>query len=384
MSTLALKTTTSPQKLLGVLTTGHLINDFYNVTLPFLLPTLIATFHLNFFQAGILAIATSLFSGLLQPVVGYAADRSGRRKAVILCGFLAFSLGLVAAGFATSYIMLVAAFFIFGLGKSTFHAQSTNFITRAFLTSKGRAMGIHGIGGSIGNFSAPIIVTSLIVAFTWQEALFLMAIPGVVMVIFLGVALPIHSGHQKEKTRLKIPRKLILLAINFGLILMFYEGFLVFLPTFLMEQGSSLSQAGFITAFMLFVGFLAQPVGGYIYDRLGGRYLFAISSLLAAVSLLLLTSGWDLPAILFIALVGASATATFPVALTMGSEIADGANVGLSVGMVFGVASMLASVTPAMTGYVADLFDMQTAFRLLTVLAVAAFGLSFFMPGKHN
>ena len=165
---------------------------------------------------------------------------------------------------------------------------------------------------------------------------------------------------------------------------MFYEGFLVFLPTFLMEQGSSLSQAGFITAFMLFVGFLAQPVGGYIYDRLGGRYLFAISSLLAAVSLLLLTSSWDLPAILFIALVGASATATFPVALAMGSEIADGANVGLSVGMVFGVASMLASVTPAMTGYVADLFDMQTAFRLLTVLAVAAFGLSFFMPGKHN
>ena len=384
MSTSHLKKINTPEKLLGVLTAGHLVNDFYNVTLPFLLPTLIITFDLSFFQAGILSIATSLFSGLLQPVLGYAADRSGKRKAVILCGFLAFSVGLVAAGFATSYIMLVAAFFIFGLGKSTFHAQSTNFITSAFPTSRGRAMGIHGIGGSIGNFSAPIIATSLIVAFALREAVFLMAIPGILMVILLAWTLSDQVSNQKQTPPLMISRKLILLAINFGLILMFYEAFLVFLPTFLIEAGSSLSEAGFIAAFMLFVGFLAQPAGGYIHDRMGGKVLFAASSITAAVALLVLTSGWDLPAILFIALIGASATATFPVALAMGSEIADGANVGLSVGMVFGVAGMLASVTPAMTGYIADLFDMQTAFRLLTVLALAAFGLSFFLPGKST
>ncbi len=384
MTAIASQKTIYTQKLLGVLTTGHLVNDFYSVTLPFLLPTLIVAFDLSFFEAGLLAIATSLLSGLLQPVVGYFADMFAKRKLIILFGFFAFSLGLIIAGFSVSYPMLLGAFFIFGLGQATFHAQSTNFITRAFPHSRGRAMGIHGIGGSIGNFSAPLITTFLITVLGWRYATSLLAIPGLLVIVFLGYML---SEPPKAPTIAKgtpvISAKLLLLALNFGLIFMVYIGFLTFLPTFLVENGSTLAQAGLIAAFMLFVGFLAQPTGGFIYDKLGGRFLFAASSVLAGVGLLLFTVESNIPSIIFIVIIGAAATATFPVALAMGSEIARGESVGVSVGFVFGVSGVLASFAPALTGYAADSFGLQTSFRLLVVLAIFSLGVSFFLPGKR-
>ncbi len=384
MTAIASQKTIHAQKLLGVLTTGHLVNDFYVVTLPFLLPTLIVAFDLSFFEAGLLTIATSLLSGLLQPVVGYFADMFAKRKLIILFGFFAFGTGLIIASFSVSYPMLLIAFFIFGLGQATFHAQSTNFITRAFPHSRGRAMGLHGIGGSIGNFSAPIITTFLITALGWRYATSLLAIPGLLVIVFLGYML---SEPPKAPTMAKgtpvISAKLLLLALNFGLILMVYIGFLTFLPTFLVENGSTLAQAGVIAAFMLFVGFLAQPTGGFIYDKLGGQFLFAASSLLVGVGLLLFTVESNVPSIIFIVIIGAAATATFPVALAMGSEIARGESVGVNVGFVFGVSGVLASFAPALTGYAADAFDLQTSFRLLVVLAVLSLGVSFFLPGRR-
>ena len=372
------------KKLLGVLTTGHLVNDFYGVTLPFLLPTLIVVFDLSFFEAGLLAIATSLLSGILQPFVGYLADKYAKRKMIILLGFFAFSLGLIIAGISVSYLMLLIAFFVFGLGQATFHAQSTNIITRTFPRSKGRAMGIHGIGGSVGNFSAPIITTLLISAISWRYAVTLMAIPGFLIIIILGYIL---FEPQKTQTMAKgtpiISGKLLLLGINFGLIYMAYSGFLTFLPTFLVDNGSSISQAGLISALMLFVGFLAQPTGGFIYDKLGGRFIFTTSSLLVGAGLLLFTIDSNIPPIIFILIIGIAAQATFPVALAMGSELARDENIGASVGFVFGVSGVLGSLAPALTGYMADTFGLQTSFRLLVIVAVLSLAASFFLPFRQ-
>ena len=159
----------------------------------------------------------------------------------------------------------------------------------------------------------------------------------------------------------------------------------VFLKCFLFKQLKFyLGQAGLIAAFMLFVGFLAQPAGGYIFDKLGGRFLFSTSSLLVGAGLLLFSSETAIPSIIPIMIIGAAATATFPVALAMGSAIAKPETVGASVGFVFGVSAVLSSFTPALTGYTADSFGLQFSFRLLVVLAILSFAVSFFLPGKQT
>ncbi|MEM7344301.1 MAG: MFS transporter [Chloroflexota bacterium] len=382
MTTLTIEKPNYAQKLLAILTTGHLVNDFYNVTLPFLLPTLIMVFDLSFFQAGLLAIATSLLSGVLQPIVGHWADFNSKRKPVMMIGFVAFSLGLMVAGLSVSYAMVLLAFFIFGLGQTTFHPQSTNFITNAFPDAKGRAMGIHGIGGSIGNFSAPLAVTFLLTAFGWRYALFFLAIPGLLMLPFLGGLLS-EPPKPKEIVRqtFQVTPILILLSLNFALIFMAYRGFLIFLPTYLVETGSTLQQAGYIAALMLFVGFLAQPIGGYVYDRLGGRFVMIVTSILTGVAILLFTMDSGLPSLIFIIIVGMAGTATFPVSLAMASDVSDGKNVGANVGFVFGASGVLGAFIPAITGYAADNWGLQLSFRLLVIVAVASLVMALFLPG---
>lgn len=245
-------------------------------------------------------------------------------------------------------------------------------------------MGIHGIGGSIGHFSAPILATLLITALGWRYATSLLVIPGLVIIIFLGYMLSEPPKAQKmAKGTPIISARLLVLTLNIGLIYMAYIGFLAFLPTFLVENGSSLTQAGLITATMFFVGVLAQPAGGFIYDRLGGRLMFASSSLLAGLGLLFFTLESSIHPIIFIIIIGAAVQATYPVSLAMGSELAKGDNVGVSVGFVFGVSGVLAAFAPALTGYAADSFGLLASFRLLVILAVLALAVSFFLPGKQ-
>lgn len=322
--------------LLAILSTGHLVNDFYGLVVPFLLPTLIAVFEMDFFAAGLVALATNLFGGVLQPVAGYMADRYGIRKRILFAGFLLFSLGLLLVGISTSYTMILLAWLVYGLGKATFHAQSTSFITEAYPASTGRSMGIQGIGGAIGNFIVPIVVTFLLTAVAWRETAFLLAIPGLLVAVLLGKGLAEAPRVQAESLSLHVPRALWILALAAGLFGMLYAGFLTFLPTYLLEKGMDLKQVGILSPIMLFVGLFAQPGGGMIYDWVGGRRLYALSALVAAVGLFLFTSDWGVPPLLPAVLIGAAILATFPSTLAMASDIAKGGKVGMSVGIALG------------------------------------------------
>ena len=384
MATSSASTQPLPQNrmLLGILSVGHLVNDFYGLVLPFLLPTLIIAFQMDFFAAGLVSLATNLFGGLLQPIAGYLADRYGIRKRIMVAGFVLFALGLLMVGISTTYIMILAAWFVYGLGIATFHAQSTNFLTAAYPESKGRVMGIHGIGGAIGNFSVPLVVTFLITVVDWRATALLLAIPGLLVAMTLAKGLTEVPKAEVDEMSLQVPGSLWILALVAGLLGMMFSGFLTFLPTYLVEQGMSLSQVGVLSTIMLFVGFFAQPGGGMIYDRIGGRWLYAISALVAGIGLLLFTNEWGVPPLFSVILIGAAVMATFPPSLAMASELAKRGNVGMSVGIVFGASRALAALTPALTGYLADQFGLRQSLQWLIVFAVLAFVLAFWLPRR--
>ena len=371
-------------RLLGMFTVAHGVNDFYALILPFLLPTLIETFDLDFAGAGFLALATSFFSNTLQPVVGHFADKWQRRKTTIVAGYLIFSIGLVIAANARSYPVLLFAFLVYGLGQSTYHPQATNFITKTFAGMKGRAMGIHGIGGSLGNFSAPLLVTYLLTVLSLQLSLYLLILPAVLVAGMLWFSLEDMKSEGGHFGRFTITRQLVLLSISFGLIFMLFRGFLIFLPTYLVNEGSTLTEAGRISAMMLLIGFVAQPLGGTLYDRFGGRAVFASAALVAGASLWLFLQGaWPSP-LLYVILIGAAVTATFPVALATSSAAAVDDNVGVSVGVMFGISGMLSSVTPFFTGWLADRIGLESAFQFLIIFAAAGFLMAFTLPKKEE
>ena len=144
-----MQTNKTKSKLLTMLTIGHGTNDFYSVLLPVLLPVIAMEFGLNYTQFGFTLLITTISSGFLQPYFGYVADRHGAQRQMVIMGFLMFALGLVGYSVASTFSALVVFSFLYGLGETTFHAQSTGYITTVFEEGKGRAMGIHGLGGSI-------------------------------------------------------------------------------------------------------------------------------------------------------------------------------------------------------------------------------------------
>jgi MFS family permease len=371
-----------PYTLLAGLTTGHMVNDFYAMILPPLLPALLIAFSMNYFQIGVLSFCFYILSGILQPTIGHLSDKHAVRKKMLLAGFLINGAGCIAIGLSPTYLWVLLSSLLCGLGAATFHPQSTHFITRLFPATKGRAMGVHGWGGSIGNFLAPLVVVYLVSALGWRHGVMLLAIPGLLIVALLRSVLDEPQDTGTSGFSKAITQQLVLVALAFSLLSMVLRGFLTFLPTFLVERGSSLSQAGVITSLMLFVGLIAQPLGGFIYDKVGGRMIFLVCSLGTGLAMFAFTLSSGLIMIAWTVVVGFFIFALFPVALAIGSEIAKDNQVGVSVGFIFGCSSTLSAFTPILTGYMADLFGLHFAFQILVAFAVLAAVLSCTLPGK--
>jgi FSR family fosmidomycin resistance protein-like MFS transporter len=366
--------------LLSGLTTGHLVNDFYTMVLPPLIPALVPVFGLSYFQIGLLSFCFYILSGILQPTVGYWSDKHAIRKKVILAGFVINAMGVLAIGLSPTYGLVLAASLLCGLGAATFHPQSTHFLTRTFPHTKGRAMGIHGWGGSIGNFLAPLVVTVLVSAVGWRMGMMVLVLPGMAVALLLWRLLDEPQEVQVNSFGTGLSRDLLLVALTFALLSMVLRGFLTFLPTLLVEQGSDLAEAGFFTSLMLVVGLVAQPLGGMFYDRIGGRALFFLCAMATGLGLWAFTHASGAMLVVWTMFIGFFVAALFPVSLAMGSDVAKGSQVGLSVGVVFGVSSTLSAFTPALMGYIADLVGLARSFSMLIVLAFMGAVLALALP----
>jgi len=214
-----------------------------------------------------------------------------------------------------------------------------------------------------------------------QNSLLMLAVVRSLSSLIIGLKVTLQPGRKNDRLTFGkgIIRGLIFLRINSGLITMMYRGFLDFLPTWLLENNMPLVSVAAITSLMLAIGVVAQPVGGVIFDRFGEKVVFVISPIVAGFALLLMTwaEGWLV--VLLIVLAGASITMTFPVALTLASSLSGAAEVGMSVGLVFGISTTMSSFTPLVTGLLADQFGLDSAFRLLIVLPLLATLMTLFL-----
>jgi len=366
--------------LLAWFTGAHLINDFNALMLPAFLPAMTDEFGLSYLQLGILSLSFTILSGLLQVFAGQYADRYGRRRRTLVAGFLITATGFVAMGISPTFGLLVAASLLCGLGASTYHPQATAILVRAYPKERGRTMGIHGWGGSVGAFIAPLSVAILVTAFGWRPALLMLAIPAIVAGLLLRGSVKESKPNPEARLKGGISRDVWILAITFALLAMVIRGFLTFLPTLLVERGSTLSQAGLLTTFILVVGLIAQPLGGMAYDRLGGRLVFFGASIATVLSLILfaVSSGWLV--LVTVAAVAFFVFALFPVSLAMGSELSGVERTGIGVGIIFGVSGLSGAIVQPALGAVADQTSLHLALSLLIVVAIMAAGASLKLP----
>lgn len=353
------------------------MNDYYSTVLPAFLPAVAEEFDLDYTELGILSFAFIVLTGFLQPVIGNLADRHGRRRRVLVFGFGVGAVGFLAMAVAPTFWFIVAVSLLCGLGGATYHPQASAVIVTAYSADRGRMLGIHGWGGSAGQFLAPAAAVLAISAFDWRLALAMIAIPLAITAVVLQTTLEETTATPSATIRGVLSRQLVLVSVTLGVVSTVGRSFLTFFVKMLVDEGWDETRAGFLLTIVLLAGVVSQPLGGWAYDRAGGRMVTIVGtgSTVVLVALFAVASG----AASLVIVVGISffGFSLFPVALAFSSQVAPPGQSGAATGVVFGVAGLMSAAAQPAVGALAEAVgDIRVALAWQLPLAILGFVLA--------
>lgn len=367
--------------LLGGLTLGHAIIHWYQQSFVILLPEMKQTLGLDPVQTGALSSVRAISGGAANVPAGFISDLFRRQGALILAVSMAWiGLAYLLVGIAPTYALLLPAVALVGMGGAIWHPPAISVLSRRWAERRGFAVGLHGVGGSIGDTLAPLAVGVLLLAFFWRTLLHFYAIPAVLLA--LGVWWFLRSGYQEggEKPTLRgyfgaagkvLTNKVILvLLVVAGIRAMGQAALLTFLPIYLREDlHYSSAFAGLMLSILTFMGIGSQPALGWISDRLGRKAVLAPGlAMLALFALLLVWArpGWELVAVivglgLFFYALQATIVAAAMDATARGAE-------ATSVSLIFGGTFIFSSVSPIIAGAAAKAWGLTSVFYYAAAL----------------
>ncbi|MFS3128536.1 MFS transporter [Nocardioides sp. Bht2] len=359
----------------ALLSSAHLVNDFYQGVVPAMLPFLAAAYgYSNARVAGLMFAATAL-SAITQPLFGWWADRGGREW-LIWAGISTAALGIALCGVATSYPLLWAALAISGLGIAAFHPSGARTARRLAGNSTG-AMGLFVLSGNIG-FALGSLVAATLILCLGSVALKLLLLPAAVMAVVLLARLPRYtearsappsatrSGANDWPSFLRlclsvVVRSILFLALTTFGALYLVERFTV--PTSVAATTSSVFLAAGVIGTLL-GAFLADRIGRLTSQRVG----FAASALACAG---IVAAPTPTIAVLAIAGAGVAVSLPFAVMVTLGQDYLP-QNIGVASGITVGLAVSIGGLFGPAIGWIADQTSLRTALTALIALPLVA------------
>jgi MFS transporter, FSR family, fosmidomycin resistance protein len=377
------------RKALLLLIFSHFSVDLFGSFLAPLQPFLIERHHLTLTKAGLLVSLYSISASLLQPIYGYWSDRLGRRFFVMLAPLVA-SVFMTMLPFASNYGMLMFFLFLGGIGVAAFHPQASSLSHAVSGSRKGIGMSLFISGGNIGTAIGPLYLIFFIQQFG-LDSIYLAAIPGIVLTLGLLFYCP-EMAKQKSTLILsemigqfrEFVRPLGALYSIVVLRTLVQLSFITFVPVLLSQMELSAIYIGGAVTCLTGFGALGGLAGGFLYDRIGGRNLFLLSSALSPLFLFLAVTVHSPAAILLNAgLAGFFVMMTIPVSVLMGQSIVPHAISTVSslmMGFGWGVGGMLVPLA----GRLADLTSIQETLRMLAFVPILYGVLAWKLPRKDQ
>lgn len=279
----------------------------FAVTSP-ILPELADEFDVSRGSIGLVQASVSLPGVLFSALIGYLADRIGRRR-VVLTALILFSVFGVAGFFARSFWLLIAARFVQGIGTSGILGVGIVLIGDAFSgEARTRAMGINITGLTLVAIAGPAISGLLAVGGTFRPFLiFLIGFPLAVWATRMPSDKPVrrvdaasapapnkHFGAAIAEMRVRgtLADYLGVLLSTLGAVFVLHGLGLTVTPLFLEDDfGLSVTARGFVLAsFQIGVIIVAVRIGvivahyGIRRVLTAGFWLMSIGSFVGAVA----------------------------------------------------------------------------------------------------
>ncbi len=352
---------------------GHFIHDIYTAFVAPLLPLIIEKLSLSLTLAGSLTALLQL-PGLLNPFIGYLADKVSLRYFVILAPAVTATL-ISSMGFAPSYFALATILFVTGISVAAFHAPAPAMIAEVSGKKVGLGMSLFMAGGELARTVGPLLAVWAVSTWT-LGGFYRIVVLGWAASLVLYIRLrniparPARNGRVRAilpflKT-LFLPLLLITLFRNFMM-----ASLSVYLPTFMSREGASLLVAGSALSIYELAGVAGALTSGTLSDRLGRRFTLVAATLSSAGILLVFLNvhGWMQAAVLLA--LGFTNLSTTPVLMATVQEHLPN-NRAVGNGLYMSINFLMQLVTILGVGLLGDYFGLRAAFFWSAILSVLA------------
>ena len=275
-----------PAATLAVLTGLNALNYLDRFLVAPLLPLIIVSLGLSDRQAGSLQSAFILVYAVACPWAGWLGDRYARLRMAAL-GVALWSLATVASGFATTFVLLLAARAMVGIGEASYTVITPSILSDHYPADRrSRALSIFYAAMPLGIAIGYVLGGQIGAHYGWRPAFFLAGGPGVLLACTLLVLREPTRGRLDVRPDLeRMPlgaflhtlrqRPSYFVNMAAQTIYTFTMGGLgAWMPTYYVrERHLGVAQAGTLFgALLLAAGFVGTLLGGVLGDRLAAKY----------------------------------------------------------------------------------------------------------------
>lgn len=375
-------------KVIFALTLLHFAGDFYSSFVNPLLPVFVEKFDLSLAQVGLIAGITRMLAFVVQPGVGYFADRY-RSRIFILGGPLLSIVFIALVGLAPSFPVLLLFVAIGSIGAAMFHPSIAGMIAGYAGRHLGLSLSIFNMGGTFAFGLGPLFIAYIVGRWGLEVSPWT-AIPGlaVMVLLFKVVPAPLGEGlrgegflHAVRAAFGEMWKSVVLIWVVMVLRAFVTQSFLAFIPVLYAREGHTLISIGFVLSIFTVAGTVSGVVAGHLSDRIGYKPIYYVSFILATPSLLLMLFLNGIWVYVSSTLAGFFMFATLPLGLVMAQKLAPrGKSMvsSLMMGLAMGTGGMM---TP-FVGILADLFSIRTVLYGLAFIPFASIVIVYFFPEK--
>ena len=363
-----------------------------------LMPMIRTDLDLNYTQVGVVLSSFAITSGISQLAGGWLADRFGPRT-IVAVGVSGVAIGGLFIGFSNSYTVLIVFLVLAAILGGCYHPASITAIsTLVPAESRGRALGIHGIGGSTSFWVVPLFAALIATAWGWRGSYITLSIPtillGIVLYIIMGrrTRVPVSKSQSVETGIPTAPSRIhwrellpfFFISVAMGTTI---QSIIAYLSLYSVDHfGVTEATAAMLMAIIPAVGLFAAPLGGYLSDRIGGVPVLVTAGFLAALLIYILGVVPNIPILVIVMVIlGIVHYIRMPTAESYIVEHTPERRRSTILGFYFFAGMEISGLLAPLIGYLIDQLGFYWSFTIASAIpAVVTMVCSLFLLRKND
>ena len=336
-------------------------------------------------QMGMLMTIFLIAYGISNVFLSPLGDVLGPRKAMSL-SIVLWALSLLIGGVAGTFMIMLAARFILGLGEGMHWPMQSKFVKNWFPPlERGKANAVWLVGLMLGPAIAMPFFTWIIGTMGWRSSFFVLAGIGLIPLLLLwfwttdhphqhkgvnkaelahieaGLKAEAEMEAKREQATLWDNMKVFifnidfwLLTINYFCVATIFWGTMAWLPSYLkVARGFSWAAMGAWSSLPYIMGIASVMLSGWLSDKLGRRAPFNLLSMLGASAGIYFgaNAADNTTAAILISCGIAAVGVGLPAAWALLQQIVPGKAIGAGAGMMNGLSNGGSAFSPVLIGF---------------------------------